>query len=328
MTSTHNEIPFAKPEDFFQTFSPSQTSQNASISQNLSSQTSSSNDCLVKEILGMKIGQNQDQGKDLKIKVEFPIIESFFDILDKKDEIIRAVEADHDNDHVYHLKLQKREAFHYNKVEKKIINHKKPINVYNNWCVAGSAGLKKVIDTIIDFDCARVSIKQQIYEDKATEIFKNYVYTKLHGRSKEQPKDVDIFFLGSEVNHRMDSGLADFVHTTSKTVEELILNFDLPCCRAAYNSSYDFWISAQCLHAIFTGKYYLPKYITEKDVFIKYLIEHRGEDPMTCGEIFLHERYQKRIKKYQERGFEPIYYETNVILSWISNRYHYGTWFC
>jgi len=138
--------------------------------------------------------------------------------------------------------------------------------------------------------------------------------------------DIDIFFLGSEIPHRMYMGTTDIVHTKCKTVEDLLLNFDLPCCRAAFNSRHDFWISAQCLYSLLTGTYPVPTYVQNKDKFIDLLKVHRNGDPMHVNEESLFERIQSRIAKYEERGFKVNWIETNEVLPWIKNRFHYGSW--
>ena len=138
--------------------------------------------------------------------------------------------------------------------------------------------------------------------------------------------DVDIFFLNSPVSCRMQIGHTDIVHSTCKTVDELLLNFDLPCCRVSMNSKHDYYISAQCLYALLTNEYPLPNYVQDRDSFISLLKNHRNGDPMRVSEEFLYQRILERIKKYKQRGFNVVWYKTDYVLPWIQNRFHYGEW--
>lgn len=70
------------------------------------------------------------------------------------------------------------------------------------------------------------------------------------GQLKWKASDADIFFLNQAVNNRMPIDSIDIVQCKEKTIQELLINFDLPICRVAYNFAYDFWISAQCVAAL------------------------------------------------------------------------------
>lgn len=139
------------------------------------------------------------------------------------------------------------------------------------------------------------------------------------------PSDTDIFFLDSPANHRFMIPGIDLVHTKAKTVEELLLNFDLPCCRVAFNSRSDYWISAQCLGSLLDGTYHLPTYVSDPTRFYAMLDQHRNYET-TSVEKMLFTRMTQRIEKYIERGFTPRYVETSEVLPWIRNRFHYGVW--
>jgi hypothetical protein len=139
------------------------------------------------------------------------------------------------------------------------------------------------------------------------------------------PSDTDIFFLDSPANHRFIIPGIDLVHTKAKTVEELLINFDLPCCRVAFNSRSDYWISAQCLGSLLDGTYQLPTYVSNPTRFYAMLDQHRNYET-TSVEKMLFSRMTQRIEKYIERGFTPRYVETDEVLPWIRNRFHYGVW--
>lgn len=80
--------------------------------------------------------------------------------------------------------------------------------------------------------------------------------------------DTDIFFMNSKEHHRTTCGDVDIIHIKESSVETLLLNFDLPCCRAATDDSEEiFWISAQCLYSMLTGQYFLPAYLKDIEHF-------------------------------------------------------------
>lgn len=136
--------------------------------------------------------------------------------------------------------------------------------------------------------------------------------------------DVDIFFLNSPKQSRTKCDNVDIVHLETKTPEKLLMDFDLPCCRAAYNGS-TFWVSVQCLYSILTGKYHQPKYLECIDTFKAVINKNRSSDLVETEEFYF-QRLQERTAKYQQRGFTCIYRETTHILLWITKRFHYGQW--
>lgn len=85
-------------------------------------------------------------------------------------------------------------------------------------CVAGSSALSKVLESF----CSTT-------------------------HQKWTAGDADILFLEQELNNRLPVGNVDIVQCKEKTVEDLLLNFDLPICRVAFNFSYmDFDTMYQC----------------------------------------------------------------------------------
>lgn len=173
----------------------------------------------------------------------------------------------------------------------------------NDWVVAGSAALFKFV--------------------------RNFMFGVEHllSKSLSEPNDTDIFLLGSSGPHRCPIGKVDIVHAPEKTVEELLLNFDLPCCRVATNSHFDYWISIHCLNAIFTGKYYLPSYCNNVDNFTNKLRQHRDQGTiLPSAESTLFTRLQERIRKYDTRGFSVVWTDTDKILDWVKQRFHYAEW--
>ena len=138
--------------------------------------------------------------------------------------------------------------------------------------------------------------------------------------------DTDMFFLQSPKHFRFQNGNTDIVYNPAKTVEELLSNFDLPCCRAGFHPLIGTWISIQCLTSIMEGIYYLPNYTRSFRSFCEMIRLHRRVDRLADPEKYLFNRFHQRIKKYRERGFSPVWIETDVVLPWIKNRFHYGEW--
>lgn len=152
-------------------------------------------------------------------------------------------------------------------------------------------------------------------------------YNGLMIKTKWDSQDSDIFFLGSTSNHRRPMGQIDLVHTKHTTVESLLLNFDLPCCRVATNAAFEYWISAHCLASIWIGRYSIPSYLKDEQDFKLVLQKNRSEPSKKPGaDHFLFTRLQERIKKYEARGFTPEYNSSSEILPWIRHRFEYAQW--
>jgi hypothetical protein len=118
--------------------------------------------------------------------------------------------------------------------------------------------------------------------------------------------DVDLFILNSEREARELVTPVDLVYRTVQTVAELLLGFDLPCCRVACHED-EFFVSEQAFFAIFFGRYCLPSLyevksltaLLEKDPKMKdnYLEPENIARTLVRG-------IEARIKKYQARGFK------------------------
>lgn len=143
---------------------------------------------------------------------------------------------------------------------------------------------------------------------------------------KWKPEDADMFFLNQEVNNRVPFTPFDIVQCKEKTIEELLLNFDLPICRVAMNFAYDFWVSAQCLAAIHTHKQNVPLYLKDKMTFNATLRKHMEVQTKREAHDYLYNRFRERIQKYQNRGYGVNWIDTTTIIPWVRNRFHYGEW--
>ena len=158
------------------------------------------------------------------------------------------------------------------------------------------------------------------------------LWTLTTGTKSWKANDIDLFLLNraQHARHNPRSGLLDIVHTTDKTPEEVITNFDLPCCRVAFDMNYTYYISIHALTALYTGKIYLPKYLKTYESFRQILKEYELEFPSKLNQSsvefyhdFLIRRMSERIAKYQSRGFSFQWYETDHILPWIKQRFAY-----
>jgi hypothetical protein len=126
---------------------------------------------------------------------------------------------------------------------------------------------------------------------------------------------------------RVSIGITDIVMCEETSVEELLLNFDMPICRVAYDFSYNIWISAQCIHTLYTRRQNIPKYLKVKTTFLEILNKHKKENrDNEKHDARLYKRFAERVKKYQDRGYGVNWIETDNIIPWIINRFHYGEW--
>lgn len=137
----------------------------------------------------------------------------------------------------------------------------------------------------------------------------------------ETATDIDIFkfkqsTIGISKIFFNDSQNVDLVSTTLDCVEDLLMGFDLPCCRAALEAHPDFlqlYVSRQCLKSLLTGKMTLPGYM--KDLI-----------PGSFGDARLatvFTRFNSRLKKYNDRGINTVYAETQDNWPWFSKGFMY-----
>ncbi len=158
----------------------------------------------------------------------------------------------------------------------------------------------------------------------------HYITCYLKGENNVNWKstDVDLFFLNCVVNSRMEGapGALDFVFCKEKTIEDVLLNFDLPCCRVGFDMKYNFYISAQALVSIFTGKMYLPSFFSTPHDFTQKLAEYKdlesGWHHQSVTKMIVN-RFYERVKKYQSRGFKTVYTNLDYMLPWVQNRFTY-----
>lgn len=205
-------------------------------------------------------------------------ITSFADILLKKDEIIKAVRDNPIEDKVFIIPM-------YNNLAKDD----------TKYCIAGSAAMV-LCHKLLKYEQLKLSDKSKLY-------------------GKFENTDTDIFFLDSP-NSRVKCDNVDIVHVSEKTVEDLLLSFDLGCCRAALNDETEtIWISMQCICSLLTGEYYLPSYLKNENEFATVFVNY-NERKM----VNLFNKLIFRNAKYESRGYTCKFFDTNVKLEWVNHR--------
>jgi hypothetical protein len=104
-------------------------------------------------------------------------------------------------------------------------------------------------------------------------------------------------------------------------IRDMLLAFLLPTCRVAYDSEYNFYISAQALHTFFTGTYFVPNYyrpreFTKDDIvspppLFSDMCRRSTQNPLEDGEIInLFIGIHERIQKQAVRGYTAIYIDS------------------
>lgn len=240
---------------------------------------------------------------------QLPQLTTLAELSNKITEIVTWTEANPVDDHVFHIPFPDNKKLYGN----------------DNKCLSSLQALSN----------------KDAYIAGSSALFWYVCQTNTACRGKWKPTDSDLFFLNQEYNNRIQIGNLDIVQCKEKTVAELLINFDLPVCRAALGLNYNFWISAQCVAAVYKKKQNCPAYLKDNLSF-KRVLEVAKEVVKKAGDsdrahrddvyhmIFLHEqlykRFAERVKKYQDRGFGINWIETNKIIPWVTNRFHYGEW--
>jgi hypothetical protein len=235
-----------------------------------------------------------------------PKLDTFEEIQQNRQFIIDYVEKNRDVDHVLIFKATPTAKSQWGctpwRHTEKAMDEFAKGNYDNTTCVAGSSALNRLL----------INLKKM---------------------PKWMPNDSDIFMLGCDDNSRLNMGLLDFVHTKDKTPQELLLRFDLPCCRVGYDLNMTWYVSIQAFASIFTGEMYLPSYC-ESELKMKSFVtevssiknEYRHHSKEVFNAIYRnqYEKLSLRIAKYERRGFKSKYYDTDYVLPWIEHVFHYS----
>lgn len=121
-----------------------------------------------------------------------------------------------------------------------------------------------------------------------------------------QANDNDVFILGAKGNSRSKFETVDVIHREAKSVAELLLSFDLPCCRVAYSND-EIFVSEQALFGIFFKKYFLLDIYSEKTL-LKAFNEKVDTNSKNYADFvkLIIRKVEARIEKYRIRGIKPI----------------------
>lgn len=139
--------------------------------------------------------------------------------------------------------------------------------------------------------------------------------------------DIDVFMLNCPKDFHYKIDQVDIIMSEKTNVEQLLLSFDLPINRVAIDKDDNFIISAECLRAIYTKKYYLHERLNpilnvkETTYYIKGLpgikdaikksAEGLGGNTKSGYKSMAvtHKlnKIHRRIEKYAKRGFKPEY---------------------
>lgn len=121
-----------------------------------------------------------------------------------------------------------------------------------------------------------------------------------------QANDNDVFILGAKGNSRSKFETVDVIHREAKSVAELLLSFDLPCCRVAYSND-EIFVSEQALFAIFFKKYFFLDIYSEKTL-LKAFSEKDDANSKNYTDFvkLIIRKVEARIEKYRVRGIKPI----------------------
>lgn len=122
-------------------------------------------------------------------------------------------------------------------------------------------------------------------------------------QEKFTPTDTDVWLLDRDKPLRLKIGDADMIHTKHKTVTDLLEHFDLPICRVAQDMYGNLYVSKHCLAALWTGKYPIPDFMTDKKKMAE-ILKLEGREAEMLDSIW---RWaQHRLLKYTKRGFHAI----------------------
>jgi hypothetical protein len=206
-----------------------------------------------------------------------------------------------------------------------------------NYCVAGSAAVTLIIKSLkMKHDNLTRYLNRDLSDDLGIILSKIGMKNPTREGIEDLPQvkasfeanDTDVFFLNATQHHRVNVDNVDIVHLSIKDVPTLLMNFDLPCCRAAWVEPEHYWISAHCLASLFTEKYYLPQYMKNinkfADVARPHISKLSGLKMTYELEYRIHNRLSFRIEKYTRRGFTVEYIETDHITPWITNVFFYS----
>ena len=175
--------------------------------------------------------------------------------------------------------------------------------------ISGSYALEKFIASLLKYTNKSNNLKENI--------------------TKWKSNDIDVYILDSPQDFHYKIDKVDMVMSKKPDISQLLLSFDLPVNRVAIDKDDNFIISAECIRAIYTGKYYLPMQLASKNEATLY-ISRLPEIKETIDEVYgnlsrqvygtllnkVHYtdiirskvmKHHNRVEKYAKRGFTAEY---------------------
>lgn len=157
--------------------------------------------------------------------------------------------------------------------------------------------------------------------------------------SQWKSNDVDYFKINCETA-QVQQCVADaqFICTKDRSIEELLLRFDLAPCRVAFSGVIEpksttparTYISAQALMAIHTNNIQLPEYVNDQSMLYQRLLDHFLKHQVINSEKHaktvsqqLFCRYQNRMSKYIHRNFIFRYVDTHELPPYVLGHMEY-----
>ncbi len=142
--------------------------------------------------------------------------------------------------------------------------------------------------------------------------------------------DIDIFNLKAnkvdKLEYNYDGENFQFIDTKYTNIEDLIKNFDLPICKVSFSeierNRVVLHISAQALVCIFlTNAYFIPSYFDDYKQYLDIIHISSRKDyfQRLIKDYFF--KVVFRIKKYESRGYRPIFIKTDEPVSYIKSQF-------
>lgn len=255
-----------------------------------------------------------------------PQLSSFADVITKADEITKYVKDHPLDDLVYHLKADAAAAkcdFTKDKQLDCVIAGSKAVTLVRaelKW--AESQRIEKLklsnrqdIKTFVE-QCG----EKDSFLTRTNVLFMCWKFDQFCDQQRREfhgqfeANDTDMFILNAETKKRFDLNGIDIIYIKHPTADDLILDFDLPCCRAARDLQNNFTVSLQCLASLLNGVVYVPHYLKTKELYDQIV----GKQRRVCFD-----KVKFRQDKYISRGYAMEYVETDTVLNCLLRPFYY-----
>ncbi|HSW75826.1 MAG TPA: hypothetical protein VLG50_02185 [Candidatus Saccharimonadales bacterium] len=244
-----------------------------------------------------------------------PELATLYDVINKENDIINYVKENPSEDIVYSFKSIDLKINHVNQLDVVIAGSKaitllrKELKLANlkqieNHKLINQKYIQDFLKTYNNTSVDVINITNILHQIDA-------YYAKSHQKQlfgDFTANDTDLFIINSPDKQRFTLDDLDIIHTTHKSIDALILDFDLPCCRVARDLQNTFHVSLQCLYSLLTGFVYVPHY-----VFDETLYKGINFNKLTF-----------RREKYKKRGYTMRVYHTDKVLSCYLNGFKYN----